>query len=457
MKENNVSRRTFLKTSAVAGAAGVIGASGMLTSCTPGGRAAGHGAQRPLREPGTYYIPDLTDLAVEGREIKAGIIGCGDRGSGAAMNFLDAANNVTITALGDAYIAAADRLAARLEARGVIVPPERRFSGLDNYKQVIDSGVDVIIDCTPPAFRPATFRYAVERGVHCFLEKPLAVDPTGYRTVMVAARQAQARGLTVVTGTQRHHDRGYVAAFQQIMNGAIGEITGGVVYWNQVQLWHRLREPGQTDFQAMVRDWVNWRWLSGDHIVEQHHHNVDVFTWFSGLRPVACVGNGSRHRRPTGDQFDNFNVDFEMENGIHLHSMCRQINGCANQVDEFIQGTRGSWFSGRGTHIIKDLEGNEIWRFDREAAQEQFAQHNPFVLEHVDMISSIRQNRGLNQAEETALSNMAVIMGREAAYTGQRITWEAMVASPQDLTPPDLSIDGRMDMTQFTVPVPGTP
>ena len=455
MKENNVSRRTFLKTSAVAGAAGVMGASGMLTSCTRGG-AAGQ-AQRPLREPGTYYIPDLTDLAVDGREIKAGIIGCGGRGSGAAFNFLDAANNVTITALGDVYAPATDRLAGRLAERGVIVPPEKRFSGLDAYKQVIDSGVDVIIEAVPPFFRPEIFRYAVEKGVHSFLEKPICVDPVGYRIVMTAARQAQARRLTVVTGTQRHHQRSYIASFQQIMNGAIGEITGGVVYWNQGTLGFRERLPGQSDFEWMVRDWVNWRWLSGDHIVEQHHHNVDVFMWFTGLRPTQCIANGSRHRRVTGDQFDNFSVDFKMENGIHLHSMCRQINGTPHNVTEFIQGTRGSWSSGPSgnEHVIRDLEGNEIWRFDDAAAREQFTQHNPYVLELVDMISSIRQNRGLEQATETALSNLAVIMGREAAYTGQVVTWEAMAASPQDLTPPDLSMTGRMDMTQFTVPVPG--
>ena len=451
--DNNVTRRTFLKTSAAAGAVGVIGAGGLFTSCS-GGSRQGQDVRVPLREPGTYYVPELPDIAPDGRELKAGIIGCGGRGSGAAFNFLNAANNVTITALGDAYLPNANRLAERLEERaGIIIPPEKRFSGLDAYRQVIDSGVDVIIEAVPPVFRPEIFRYAVEQGKHCFLEKPICVDAAGYRTVMVAARQAQARRLTVVTGTQRHHERSYVASFQQIVSGAIGEITGGVVYWNQGALWSRPRQPGQSDFEFMVRDWVNWRWLSGDHIVEQHHHNIDVFTWFTGLRPVACVGNGSRHRRPSGDQFDNFSIDFEMENGIHLHSMCRQIPGMATNVSEFIQGTKGSWTS-RG-HVIHDLAGNEIWRYDEEADREIFTQFDPYTLEHVDMISSIRQNRGLEQATETAISNMAAIMGREAAYTGARVTWDAMVAADQNFMPADLSMTGRMDMSGFVVPTPG--
>ena len=450
--EKKVSRRTFLKTSAAAGAVGAIGTGGLFTSCTGGGRD--QNVRRPFREPGTYYVPELPDMAPDGREIKAGIIGCGGRGSGAAFNFLDAANNVTITALGDVNIGAANGLARRLEHyRGIVVPPENRFSGLEAYRQVIDSGVDVIIEAVPPAFRPEIFRYAVERGVHSFLEKPICVDAAGYRVVMAAARQAQARRLTVVTGTQRHHQRNYVASFQQIASGAIGEVTGGVVLWNQGALWTRARQPGQSDFEFMVRDWVNWRWLSGDHIVEQHHHNIDVFTWFTGLRPVSCVGSGSRHRRPSGDQFDNFNVDFIMENGIRLHSMCRQIPGTHGEVGEFIQGTKGSW-TNHG-HVIRDLEGNEIWRYDDEAAREIYTQHDPYTLEHVDMISSIRQNRGLEQATETALSNMAAIMGREAAYTGGRITWDAMVAADQNFMPADLSLTEPMDMSGFVVPTPG--
>ncbi len=455
-KENNVTRRNFLKTSAVAGAVGVIGtgSAGILTSCS-GGAKKGSGANVPLKEPGSYYIPELVDLATDGQELKAGVVGCGGRGSGAAINFLNAANGVTITALGDVFQDRVDGLANKLkEEKGIDIPAEKRFVGLDAYKQVIDSDIDVLIDCTPPFFRPEHFRYAVEKNKHCFLEKPICVDAVGYRTIMAAARQAQAKNLRVVTGTQRHHQRCYVESFQQIMNGAIGEITGGVVYWNQSMLWYRERQRQWNDFEFMVRDWVNWKWLSGDHIVEQHVHNIDVFTWFSGLKPVSAVGFGSRQRRVTGDQYDNFSIDFTMENGIHLHSMCRQIDGCVNNVSEFVQGTKGYWTSQGGCRIV-DNSGNEIWKFDYEAEKANFQQTDPYTLEHVNLINCIRGNKPIEQASETALSNMAAIMGRESAYTGQETTWDAMTASTLDYTPADLNI-GKMDMSGFTVSVPGS-
>ena len=238
------------------------------------------------------------------------------------------------------------------------------------------------------------------------------------------------------------------------MNGLIGEITGGVVYWNQSMLWYRDRQPAWSDFEFMVRDWVNWKWLSGDHIVEQHVHNIDVFTWFSGLRPVKAVAFGSRQRRVTGDQYDNFSVDFTMENGIHLHSMCRQIDGCANNVSEFIQGTKGSWTS-QGGHVIKDLAGNVVWQYDGEAEKANFKQTDPYTLEHVNLINCIRGNKPIEQASETGVSNMAAIMGREAAYTGQETSWDTMIAAQLDYTPKDLNI-GKMDMSGFTVQVPGS-
>ena len=455
-QEKNLTRRSFLKTSAVAGAVGVVGTgtAGFLTSCS-GGSERKSGAAAPLREPGTYYAPDLPDLASDGKELKAGIVGCGGRGSGAAYNFLNAANGVTVVALGDVFQEKVDDLANRLKNdMDIDIPADKRFVGLDAYKHVIDSDIDVLIDCTPPFFRPEHFKYAVEKNKHCFLEKPLFVDAVGYRTVSAAARQAQSKNLSIVTGTQRHHQRSYIESYKQIMNGAIGEITGGTVYWNQNMLWYRERQPQWNDFEYMVRDWVNFTWLSGDHIVEQHVHNIDVFTWFSGLRPVSAVGFGSRQRRVTGDQYDNFSIDYTMENGIHFHSMCRQIDGCVNNVSEFIQGTRGSW-SSHGGHVIKDMEGNVVWEYDHDAENSNFNQTDPYTLEHVNLIDCIRANTPIEQASETALSNLAGIMGRESAYTGQEMTWDAMTASSLDLTPSNLNI-GNMDMSEFTVPVPGS-
>ena len=455
-KENNFSRRSFLKTTAFAGTVGVIGsggATGFLSSCSSDNKKDG---KSHLREPGSYYIPDLPDLAEDGKELKAGVVGCGGRGSGAAMNFLNSANGVTIIALGDVFEERINSLADKLKSeKNIDIPNNMRFVGLDAYKQVIDSGVDVVIDCTPPYFRSSHFEYAVQKNKHCFLEKPIFVDAVGYRTTVAAAKQAQAKNLCVVTGTQRHHQRNYVASFQKIMDGAIGEITGGVVYWNQSMLWYRDRQPEWNDFEFMVKDWVNWRWLSGDHIIEQHVHNIDVFTWFSGLKPVSAVGFGSRQRRVTGDQYDNFSIDFTMENGVHLHSMCRQIDGCTNNVSEFIQGTKGSWSTANGETVIKDLAGNVVWQFDLEDEKANFKQTNPYTLEHVNLVNSIRKNTPIEQASETAISNMAALMGRESAYSGLETKWETMTSSSLDYTPADLNI-GKMDMSSYVTPVPGT-
>ena len=443
-KENSISRRSFLKSTAMAGALGAIGtgSASVLTSRAGGSERAA--ANKPLKEPGTYYIPELPDKATDGKELKAGVSGCGGRGSGAAFNFLEAGNGVTIVALGDTFQERIDDLAGKLKKEKNIDIPA--------YKQVIDSGVDVVIIATPPVFRPIHFQYATEKGKHSFLEKPICVDPVGYRTIMATAKQAQAKNLCVITGTQRHHQRSYVESYKKIMEGAIGEITGGVVYWNQSMLWYRDRQKEWNDCEYMIKDWVNWKWLSGDHIVEQHVHNIDVFTWFSGLKPVKAVGFGSRQRRITGDQYDNFSIDFTMENGIHLHSMCRQIDGCATNVSEFIQGTKGSWNS--ATMEIKDNAGNVVWKYDGEAEKANTKQQNPYVLEHVNWINLIRSGKSIDQASETAVANMAAIMGRESAYTGAETTWDAMTASPIDYTPKDLNL-GKMDMSGFTVQVPG--
>ena len=456
-KENNLSRRDFLKNSALMGAVGTLGAgaaaTAALTSC--GGGKTESNVLKPLKEAGTYYVPELTDMAIDGQELKAGVIGCGGRGSGAAINFLNAANGVTIVALGDVFQDRVEGLAKKLkDEKNIEIAADKCFVGLDAYKQVIDSGVDVVIIATPPLFRPEHFKYATEKGKHSFLEKPICVDPTGYRTIVATSKQATAKGLCVVTGTQRHHQRGYVESYKKIMEGTIGEITGGTVYWNQGMLWYKERQAGWSDCEWMIKDWVNWKWLSGDHIVEQHVHNIDVFTWFSGLKPVKAVAFGSRQRRLTGDQYDNFSVDFTMENGIHLHSMCRQIDGCATNVSEFIQGTKGSWDS--STMEIKDLAGNVVWKYDGEAEKANFKQTDPYTLEHANWITHIRSKKPIAQAEETAVSNMAAIMGRESAYTGAETTWDAMTASTIDYTPKDLNL-GKMDMSTFVVQVPGKP
>ncbi len=439
-------RRSFIGVSSL-GMAGLVGGGALLASCS--------GSEKnkivPLKQPGEYYIPDLQDKAADGRELKVGLIGCGGRGTGAVSNLLDAANGITVTAVGDVFADRVEEFCSHLkEERGQEVPAENRFVGFDAYKQVIDSGVDMVIVTTPPVFRPTHFQYATEKGVHSFLEKPIAVDSKGYRLIMATAKQAQAKGLSVVTGTQRHHDRAYVASFEKIQEGLIGEITGGNVYWNQGMLWYRERQKGWSDMEWNIRDWVNWKWLSGDHIVEQHVHNIDVFNWMIGKHPLKATGFGSRQRRITGDQYDNFSIDFEYENGVHLHSMCRQIDGCSNNVSEFVQGTKGSWNS--SDFAIRDLKGNILWQYDAEAAKTKFEQHNPYVLEHVDWVNHIRGGEAYVEAGDCGMSSLCGVMGREAAYTGQTITWDEISAAEMDYLPEKLEL-GRLELG--TVPVPG--
>ena len=447
MSKNKISRKDFLSTSALLGVSTLVGTSA-LTSCGEKGPV-----YTPLKEAGTYYIPVLNDKADDGKELKAGVIGCGGRGSGAIVNLLTAANGIKVVALGDTFADRLEGLKKNLaEKHNQVVPDANCFVGFDAYKKVIDSGVDMVIIATPPVFRPVHFQYATEKGVHSFLEKPIAVDPKGYRMIMATAKQAKAKGLSVVTGTQRHHQRPYVEAFQQIQAGLIGEITGGNVYWNQGMLWYKERQKGWSDMEWMIRDWVNWKWLSGDHIVEQHVHNIDVFLWMTGLKPVKATGFGARHRRITGDQYDQFSIDFEMENGIHLHSMCRQIDGCSNNVSEFIQGTKGSWNS--ADHEIKDLAGNVIWKFDFEAEKAAHTQTNPYVLEHVDWVNHIRKGTTHDEATECAISCLAGVMGREAAYTGATVSWDEISASNLDYMPEKLEL-GKMDMSDYVVMVTG--
>jgi predicted dehydrogenase len=447
-----ISRKDFLSYSAMLGVSAVVGSSPILTSCSGGEKTP---AMEPLREAGTYYVPDMPDKAYDGREIKVGLIGCGGRGTGALNDALAAADGVKVVALGDVFADRVEGVRRWLkENHGQEVADDKCFVGFDAYKKVIDAGIDYVICTTPPVFRPQQFAYATQQGVSSFLEKPIAVDAAGYRSIMATARQAKANGLVVVTGTQRHHERSYVEAFKKIQEGIIGKIVSGTVYWNQGQLWYRNREAGWSDVEWMIRDWVNWKWLSGDHIVEQHVHNIDVFLWMTGLKPTKATAQGARHHRVTGDQFDQFSVDFEFDNGVRLHSVCRQINDCSSCIGEFIQGTKGSWSTMNNEHVIKDLEGNVLWKYDFSAEEQNFKQRNPYSLEHVDLINHLRKGTSHIEAEECAISCLAGVMGREAAYTGATVTWDEISGADMNFLPENLEL-GNVDMSQYKVPVPG--
>ncbi len=423
MEENNLSRRKFIAGAAAIGAVGALGVNA-LSSCSS---KKGSG----IKDIGDLNLPPLLDQAPDGKPLKAGLIGCGGRGTGAAMDFLRSGPNVSVTALGDVFD---DRLQS---CRGKIkeqydneIADENCFIGFDAYQKVIDSGVDVVILATPPKFRPEQFEAAVQARKHVFMEKPIAVDPEGIRSVMASAKKADAIGLKVVTGTQRRHQRDYIEVYKQVKSGVIGEIVSANCYWNSGKLWHRNPRAEWSEMEYMIRDWVNWLWLSGDHIVEQHVHNIDVINWFTGSHPMKAVGFGSRQRRITGDQFDNFSIDFEYENGMHVHSMCRQINGCVNNVSERVQGTEGS---SNCKNTIWDMEGKEVFKYayplDEEGNETPNVKVSPYIQEHIDLVTCIRKNIPFNEAEEIAISNLVAIMGRQSAYTGKEVTFEEMMNS----------------------------
>ena len=423
MKKSSISRRKFIGKASTVGAAGIVVPS-IISGCA-----------RETKK----VVPEVSwlDLAPDGAVLKAGVIGCGGRGTGAAINFLSAGPNLQVVALGDTFKDRVDQCRESImKQKGQEVPEDKCFVGFDAFQKVIDSGVDLVILATPPFFRPEHLAAAVAARKHIFTEKPVCVDPVGARSVMATALKAKELDLSIVTGTQRRHQRNYVATWQQVTGGAIGEIVGANAYWNQSKLWHRDANKDWTEMEWMIRDWVNWTWLSGDHIVEQHVHNLDVVNWFTGSHPVKAVGMGSRQRRVTGDQFDNFSVDFVFDNGMHLHSMCRQINGCASNVSERIQGTKG--FTNCNDTIF-DLAGTEVWKYayppDDEGKPSSRKMMDPYVQEHIDMVTAIRSGKAFNELENTAVSTLTAIMGRISAYTGKETTWDEMMNSDLKLGP----------------------
>ena len=439
------SRRRFLENTAAIGAIGAIGASQLIRSCAPGETTA------------DVVEPSFLSTAPEGQALKAGVVGCGGRGSGAAINFLDAGSGLSVVAVADVFQDRVDGIRKKLkDEKNVELDDANCFVGFDAYKKLLETDVDIVILATPPYFRPEHFQACVEARKHVFMEKPVAVDPQGARSVMAASKQAEAAGLCVVTGTQRRHQWSYQNLKARFDAGLMGDIVSTNVYWNMSKLWHKDQLAGWTEMEYMLRDWVNWTWLSGDHIVEQHVHNIDVSNWFVGSAPVEAVGMGSRLRRPTGDCYDNFAVDFVYDKKVHMGSMCRQINDCANSVSEHIRGTKGYMIAGDGNQAIWDHEGNILYEYVSPVdAQGEALEINPYVQEHIDLVAAIRTGQQIVEAEETAKSVLTAIMGREAAYTGKKVTWEEMMGSGVKLGPKGEIKLGPVDMNK-TSPIAGS-
>ena len=363
----------------------------------------------------------------QGKTFKIGLVGCGGRGRGAMMNHVEAAKslgiNPQVTALADAYMneeTIPQALAILKDKAGQEVPKSRCFVGFDAYKKLIDSGVDIVLLATPPVFRPAHFAAAVAAGKHVFMEKPVAVDPVGGQAVLAAGEKAKEKGLSVVAGTQRRHHRDYLALYKMLQDGVIGPIRGGAVWWCDTQQRALKRQPGWSDADYMTYNWNNFVEMSGDHIIEQHVHNIDVANWYLGQPPSLAAGFGGRARRKTGNQFDFFSVDFTYKLGprkrelVHIHSMSRQINRCWNRESEEFSGHKG--------YIV----GTRVRMYDRSRPKkpEVEGHASPYVQEHVDLLKSVVSGKEpLNEAQSVAESTLAGIMGRISAYTGQAVRY----------------------------------
>jgi len=372
-------------------------------------------------------------------KLRLGIIGCGGRGTGAVLDCLKATDGVVLTTMGDIFD---DRIAGsvgtirnKLHDRKIgedkfQVKKENCFTGFDSYKKVLASDIDIVILSTPPHFRPIQLAAAIEAGKNVFMEKPVAVDPVGIRSVIASAKLAKQKGLGIVSGTQRRHQPHYLEIMKRIHNGDIGEVVAAQCYWNQGGLWVHDRKPEWSDMEWQCKNWLYFTWLSGDHIVEQHVHNLDVVNWAFNAHPVKAMGMGGRQVRTGpeyGNIFDHFAVEYEYPNGARTLSMCRQIDGCAERVSEHIVGTKGTVYTDGANGEIK---GPKPYKYEEENPP------NPYELEHADLVASIRSGKPLNEGIRVAESTMTAILGRMSAYTGREIKWDwVMNASKLDLSP----------------------
>ncbi len=408
--------------------------------------------------------------AASGDRLKAGLVGCGGRGTQAVVDLLTGNEHVELVSMADVFEdhleqslgrlrdpkflgkyagitverngkpqeMKAEDLVASIQPR-IRVEPDRHFTGFEAYQKLLASDIDIVMLCTPPGYRPMHFEAAVNAGKHVFTEKPIATDPVGARRFIAAGKLAAERKLTVVSGAQRHAHREYVETVQKIQDGAIGDVTALYAYYLSGPVFHaERREAKWGDMEWQLRNWYSFIWICGDQIVEQHFHNIDFMNWVMGGHPVKVVASGGAAWRPReelyGNIYDHMSSDFTYANGVHLSSHCRQYpKGVYNNVSDSIVGAKG-----RSNGM--DLGAKGI---------------NPYVQEHINMIKSIRGDGPyLNVSLPIAESTLTAIMARESAYSGQEITWDQIVNSQLDLLPKAFGYDVKMEPAPL--PVPGT-
>ena len=391
---------------------------------------------------GASVLSGITSRAYAASDetIKVGLVGCGGRGTGAATQALSTEGPVKLVAMADAF---SDQLESSLgRIKGAVgdkaeerVGVDQKFIGFDAYKQMVAADVDLVVLATPPGFRPIHFEAAVNAGKNVFMEKPVATDAPGVRKVLAAVKAAKEKNLKVGVGLQRHHQAPYIETIDRIKSGAIGDVVAMRCYWNSGGVWdpRKKREECSGEMEYQMRNWYYYTWLCGDHICEQHIHNLDVCNWVMDDFPSECAGMGGREVRTDkkyGEIFDHFAVEYTYGNGTKMFSQCRHIRSCLNSVTEHAHGSKGS-ADISGSRITA---GSDKWRYDGKKA-------NPYQVEHDDLFAAIRKDTPYNEGEYGAKSTLTAIMGRMAVYSGKKVTWEQALNDELDLMPEEYSWD----------------
>ncbi len=378
--------------------------------------------------------------------LKVGLIGCGGRGTGAGRDCAKASPRTRIVAMGDLFQDRLDKSRTNLAELGeqFKVTNDSAFVGFDAYKQVIDSDVDYVLLCEPPGFRPRSFAYAVEKGRHVFAEKPIAVDAAGVRAFLEATERAKSKNLAVLAGTVFRHHKPHLDAVQQIHDGAFGDILAGHSYYNTAGLWHHARKPEWSDVEWQVRNWLYFTWLSGDHIVEQNIHRIDIQNWVMRGPPKSAYAMGGRQQRVDpayGHVYDHFAVEYVYAgaagNEVKVINMCRQQDATDTRITEYYVGTKG---------VAEPSKGPKTERRTKPLPLAE-----GYIQEHRDLIASIDEGKPLNEGKQVAECTLAAIMGRMSAYSGKLVTWEQAMASKEDLFPKELAF-GPMPVPAVAVP-----